>query len=409
MTTLGHLQELDSTYVMGTYARKPVGFVKGSGMELYDTNGERYYDFLSGIGTVNLGHCHPAITEVICEQAHALGHVSNYFHIEYRGELAQKLVELSGLGGKVFFANSGAEANEGAIKLARKWAHANKPGASQIVTMTMSFHGRTLATVAATGQPERALPFAPVMPGFTHVVFNDIDDLAHINPESTVAIMLEVVQGESGVWPATHAYLAHVAEFCAQHNVLLIVDEVQSGMYRTGKPFAFQHFNITPDIITSAKALGNGFPIGAVIAGESVCDTFVPGDHGTTFGGGPLACRVALETLSQFESFTSGENNIEAHVEWAGRYLRTRLAEIIGVENVRGIGLMVGFSLGTDVDMDASAFVEAMLSKGFVINAIGGHHIRLLPPLICKKSHIDALISAVYAIIGSHYDIEETE
>lgn len=394
-------QLLDNQYVMNTFARKPVDFVRGQGMSLFDSDGKEYFDFLSGIGVLNLGHCNEGVVEAICEQVSKLAHVSNYFHVEHRGELAQQLVELYGYAGKVFFANSGAEANEGAIKLARKWGHEHKPEATTILTLGQSFHGRTLATVAATGQPDRAVPFAPVMPGFKHITLNDIDELEQTMGSDTVAILIEVIQGESGVWPAAYSYVERIDQLCAEHNVLLIVDEVQSGMYRTGRAFGFQHYDIQPDIITLAKGLGNGYPIGAVIARDEIADTFQPGDHGSTFGGGPVACAAALATVQQMRTMSIEGVSLAQHVESLGEYAREQLAGISGIESVRGEGLMIGFSLANSDALSASALADALLETGFIVNAIGQEHIRLLPPLVCRKSHIDALIGAIYAIIAT--------
>lgn len=396
---LSFMEALDDNYVMHTYARREVGFVSGKGVELTDTEGRRYVDFLSGIGTMSLGYCDPAVTAAIQAQAATLTHVSNLYHIENRGELAAKLVSLFGVPGKVFFANSGAEANEAAIKLARKWAHSNKPAATTIVTALNSFHGRTLATVAATGQPARALPFAPVTPGFAHVAFNDVDALEAAIGEDTIAFMIEVVQGESGVWVASDEYVQRAAELCRASNTLLIVDEVQSGLYRTGYPFAFQHYGVHPDVITSAKALGSGFPVAAAIASDEVAAAFVPGDHGSTFGGGPLACAVALATLNRFAAL-----EIADHVVAMGEYLREALATVPGLSQVRGRGLMVGFSLGDNLaaGMTAKELSDALLDAGYLVNAIGDRHVRLLPPLIVEKTHIDGLISAINGIIEGH-------
>jgi len=390
-TDLTTIEKLDSEKLMHTYKRKPVAFDHGQGMHLYDTDGKEYLDLLSGLGTMGLGHSNKAVSDTLCDQSKKLMHVSNLYHVEGRGELASALIALYGQPGKVFFGNSGAEANECAIKLARKWGHANKPAADTIVTATGSFHGRTLATIAATGQPEFARPFAPITPGFAHTPFNDVEALDVMLGEKTIAFMIEVVQGESGVWPATKEYVQTAAELCKQRDILFIVDEVQSGIYRSGKPFAFQHFGIAPDIITSAKALGNGFPVGATIARTSVADAFSPGDHGTTFGGNVLACAVCLAVLDCYKAM-----DIEEHVTNVGAYARKRLAEIPGVCDVRGIGLMIGFTFS---DFSAQECAEELLANGIVVNAIGDSYIRILPPLICEYAHIDTLVSAINAII----------
>ncbi|MCL2024264.1 MAG: acetylornithine/succinylornithine family transaminase [Coriobacteriia bacterium] len=417
--------------VMQTYARTPVEFVRGSGMELFDSTGKSYLDFLAGIGTVNLGHANEAVAEAVCAQMHKLVHVSNLFYVEHRAELATKLAGLSisplslssqsssmpyeslhdsslqtkytspeSIGdAQTFFTNSGTEAVEGALKLARKWGHLHKPHAQTIVTAHGSFHGRTYGALSATGQPERAVPFAPTLPGFAYTTFNDATELETHLTQNTVAFMIEVIQGESGVWPATQEYLDKAATLCKEHNILLIVDEIQTGIYRTGLPFAFQHYGIEPDIITSAKGLGNGFPIGAVIARTDVAAAFVPGDHGTTFGGGPVACAAALTTLNELARLSIDRRTLEEHVAVTGAYLRTRLTDIPYLTDVRGVGLMVGATLTAEMPLTAPQLRDALCEAGFIVNAIGDDHLRLLPPLICKNMHIDRLIEQIYAII----------
>lgn len=387
------IRELDTEYVMPTYARKGVAFVEGHGMELIDTEGKAYLDFLSGIGTMGLGHGNEAVVETLCKQARTLMHVSNIYDVENRGELAANLVNLAGMDAQVFFSNSGAEANECAIKLARKWGHAHKPEATHILTLDGSFHGRTLGTIAATGQKKFSAPFAPVMPGFSIVPLNDEAALDAALGEDTIALMIEVVQGESGVWPASPSFVKLAEKLCRERNVLLIVDEVQSGMFRTGTPYAFQNYGIEPDIFTLAKALGNGFPIGATIARTGISAEFAPGDHGTTFGGNVLACTVARTVVGQLAALADS-----GHIERVGAYAREQLAALKGVANVRGIGLMIGFSLTAN---NAQEVAAELLSKGFIVNAIGTEHVRILPPLICENAHIDALINALYAIINT--------
>lgn len=414
-TSLPQVSALDSAYVMHTFARRPVVFERGEGAVLTASDGTTYTDFLAGIATVSLGYSDPAVTAAIVEQAGRLVHVSNLYHIEHRGELAQALVELYAgadyIGdphpaadnppARVFFSNSGAEANEAAIKLARRWARDHKPGADTILTLLGSFHGRTLATVAATGQPDRALPFAPVMPGFAHTPLNDIAGLeaAIGTGERTIAVMVEVIQGESGVWPASAEYLARLAELCRSTNTLLIVDEIQTGMYRTGAPFAYQHFGLTPDIVTSAKALANGMPIGACIAATHVADALKVGEHGSTFAGGPLVAAAALATLRRFREMDAIER-----VNELGAYLVESLAAVPGVEQVRGRGLMVGFTLSDQVlaTTSAAALGSALFDAGYLVNTIGEAHVRLLPPFTIEKTHIDGLIAALNAIINGN-------
>ena len=414
-TDLADIQALDSAYVMHTFARRPVAFTHGHGAVLTASDGATYTDFLAGIATVSLGYDDPAVTAAIVEQAGKLVHVSNLYHVEHRGELAQALVELfdgedyigdahppsESAPARVFFSNSGAEANEAAIKLARRWAKEHKPAADTILTLLGSFHGRTLATVAATGQPDRALPFAPVMPGFAHVPLNDVAALeaAIGSGQQTIAVMVEIIQGESGVWPASAEYLGRLSELCAETNTLLIVDEIQTGMYRTGAPFAYRHFGLSPDIVTSAKALANGMPIGACIAATHVADALKVGEHGSTFAGGPLVAAAALATLRRYREMDAIE-----HVSALGAYLRDSLAGVSGIGQVRGAGLMVGFSL-TDETLattDASSLATALFEAGYLVNAIGERSIRLVPPFVIEKSHIDGLVAALNAIINGN-------
>lgn len=398
--TLRDQQALEAQYVMNTYARKAVEFISGEGMYLTDDTGKRYLDLLSGIGTMALGHSHPKVVEALIEQGKKLMHVSNYFYIEHRGELAEKLSKLSGINGKVFFSSSGAEAGECAIKLARMWAYTNKPNADGICTASGSFHGRTITTVSATGQPERSKPFAPLTPGFPNVAFNDCDALEEALTPDTIAFMIEIIQGESGVNPASQEFLECAEKLCRERNILLIVDEVQAGIYRTGKPFAFQHYGITPDIITSAKALGCGFPIGATIARPEIADAFKPGDHGSTFGGGPLACAVALAGLTEME-----ETNIGEHVEKVGAYAIEKLSAVEGIISVRGKGLMIGFTLDQTLlgsECTSSLCAEKLFEQGIIVNAIHDSTIRILPPLICENVHIDILAEALCGIIAPY-------
>lgn len=389
--TLSEITALDETYVMHTYGRKPVAFVKGEGMQLTSTDGKVYLDFLAGIGTMGLGHSHPSVIGALKAQADELMHVSNIYHVKNRGELAHDLVALYGEEGRVFLSNSGAEANECAIKLARKWGHAHKPEADTIVTMEGSFHGRTLATVAATGQPKFSQPFAPVMPGFATTPFNDIEALDAALGAHTLACMMEVVLGESGVWPATIEFVQAAQKLCRERNILLIIDEVQSGMFRTGTPFAYQHFGIAPDIVSVAKGIGNGFPLGATIARTALADELLPGDHGTTFGGNVLACTVARTVVHELALLADS-----GHIDEVSAYAFARIAALPGVHSVRGIGLMLGFSLD---EHNAQEVATALLERGIIVNAIGTDHIRILPPLICENTHIDTLCDTLYAIL----------
>jgi len=396
MATLEQAQTLDAAVIMQTYARKPVLFVRGDGMRLYDDTGAEYLDFVSGIGAVNLGHAHPAVTAALCEQAAKLTHVSNLFYVEHRAELAEEVEALlEGDDWRMFFANSGTEAVEGAIKLARRWAGVHKPGAYKVVTLERSFHGRTLASLAATGQPSKQEAFAPMPEGFVHVPANDIPALLAAVDDTVAAVMVEIVQGEGGVWPLSSEYLSAVREVCDQRGALFIADEVQTGFFRTGPAFAHQAFDVLPDVITVAKALGNGLPIGGILARGTAADALQPGDHGSTFGGGPAICAAARATLSALVAEKLGEN-----AQASGDYLRERLtavAETTGaVTDVRGSGLMVGITLGEPI---AAEVATVALAKGIVLNNIGTNILRFLPPLVCGKSEIDTLIAILSTIL----------
>ncbi len=389
---------LDARYVMPTYARKPVMFVRGEGMRLYDDTGNTYLDFVAGIGAVNLGHSHPAVSVAVAGQIAKLTHVSNLFYVEHRDELARDLVELFGQPAKVFFANSGAEAVEGAIKLARRWGHARRGrGCFRIVTAERSFHGRTLAALAATGQPSKQEAFQPLPEGFSHVPLNDVAALdAAVTPE-TCAVMLEPIQGEGGVYPCDTEYLRAVRELCDEREVLLILDEVQTGFYRTGPAFAHQAYGVVPDVMCLAKALANGMPIGAIVGRGDVGDTFQPGEHGSTFGGGPLVCAAGRACVRALADERLGENALAM-----GAYLRSRLGEVAAstaaVTEVRGSGLMNAVQLAAPNAQQTSA---ALLAAGLVVNAIGDSILRILPPLVCGMPEIDTLVSALYETFAS--------
>lgn len=397
MIALGELftrtAALDAAFHMATYARKPVMFVRGEGMRLYDDDGREYLDFVAAIGSVNLGHAHPAVTLAVGGQAAKLVQTSNLFYVEHRDELARDLVELFGGGAKVFFCNSGAEANEGAIKLARRWGKQHKgEGCYRIVTAEKSFHGRTLATLAATGQPSKQEAFAPLPEGFSHVPLNDIGALEAAVTADTCAVLLEPVQGEAGVYPCTPEYLKAVRALCDERGVLLILDEVQTGLYRTGPVFAHQAYDVRPDIMCLAKSLANGLPAGAVLAIDDVAAAFQPGDHGSTFAGGPLVCAAARATLTALAGEGLGELAIGT-----GAYLRSRLMELgettDAVADVRGAGLMVAAELHAPVAQDVAAH---LLARGIVVNAIGTRILRMLPPLVCSSIEVDTLLDALY-------------
>ncbi len=386
---------MDAAFHMGVYARKPVMFVSGEGMRLTDDEGREYLDFVSGIGAVNLGHSHPAVVEAVREQIGRLTHVSNLFFVEHRDELAADLVGLFGGEAKVFFCNSGAEANEGAIKLARRWGREKRGAAChEIVTAERSFHGRTLATLAATGQPSKQEAFAPLPAGFSHVPLNDIEALEAAVGPRTCAVMLEPVQGEGGVHPCDPAYLTAVRSLCDARDILLVFDEVQTGLYRCGEPFAWQVYQVRPDIMCLAKSLANGLPAGAVVAHDEVASAFKPGDHGSTFGGGPVVCAAARACLSALASEHLGEKAVAT-----GEYLREKLrdyARTTGVvADVRGVGCMnaVEFS-----DPIAAQVASAALERGIVLNNIGAHILRVLPPLVCGVEEIDTLVATLHEL-----------
>lgn len=372
-------------YVMNTYGRLPHVLVKGSGTYVWDSEGRKFLDFVSGIAVNSLGHCPPVVTEAIKEQGDKLIHCSNLYWIEPQIKLAKILVEKSCCD-KAFFCNSGTEANEAAIKLARKWGN----GRFEIITMEKSFHGRTLGSLAATGQEKYQKAFQPLPAGFKYVPFNDLEALEKAVTPKTCAVMLECIQGEGGVNVPDKGYLEGVQEICRKNNMLLIIDEVQTGLGRTGKAFAYKNFNLSPDIITLAKALGGGVPIGAMLAKEEVAKAFQPGDHAATFGGNPLAASAALAATSVLldESFLE-------EVAKKGQYLKAELAKLQKdfpqITKVKGLGLMVGCELS----IDALPIVEFCMKHKVLINAVGGNILRFVPPLIVTKSEIDQVISTL--------------
>jgi acetylornithine/N-succinyldiaminopimelate aminotransferase len=373
---------------MNTYPPQPVTFVRGQGSELWDVDGRRYLDFLGGLAVTSLGHSHPAVADALAEQARTLLHVSNLFGTTIGPEVAATLDRLvGGAGGKVFFANSGAEANECAIKLARKWGGRGK---YQVVSAFGSFHGRTLVTLHATGQPAKHEAFQPLPEGFRHVAWDDLDELERAIDPSVAAVLLEPVQGEGGVQPATTEYFQGVRRICDERGLLFIVDEVQTGLGRTGEWFGFQHFGVQPDVVTMAKALGNGVPIGACWARDDVAAAFEPGDHATTFGGQPLATAAARAVLAVMEA-----EDVPARARRAGAKLQADLAALPGVAGVRGVGLLVAAEL--DEGLDARVVAGAALDAGLVVNAVTPTALRLAPSLLVTDEEIDEAV----AILGS--------
>lgn len=376
--------QLYRKYVMPTYVTAPLVLARGKGMYVWDEDGKKYMDFFPGWAVSGIGHCHPRVVKAIQNQAGRLLHVSNNYYHAGQGMLAEKIIQ-SSFPGKVFFCNSGAEANEAAIKLARKYGN---PKRNEIITMERSFHGRTLATVTATAQKKFQQGFEPLPAGFVNVAFNDLAALKKAVSPKTVAIMLEPVQGEGGVNVADAEYLKAVRRLCSKKNFLLIFDEVQSGMGRTGKLFSWQNFGVVPDMMTLAKSLGGGFPVGALVAGRKIADTLSAGTHGTTFGGSPLACAAALAT---FEAIT--KEKLLKNAEVMGAYLLKKLRELKKkhsvIREVRGVALMTGLELA----IDGKKIYDECLKKGLLINCTQGNVLRIMPPIIVKKSEIDKAIS----------------
>ena len=377
-----------------TYKRFPIVITKGKGCSLWDTEGKEYMDFVSGIAVCNLGHSHPKVSAALSKQADVLLHVSNLYYTEPQIDLAYRLTENS-FADRVFFCNSGAEANEAAIKLARKYF--KDKGESEryrIVTMEKSFHGRTMATLSATGQDKIRKGFEPLLEGFDYIPFNDIEALRKSIGPSTCAVLLEPIQGEGGVRCPDSDYLKAVRRLCDEKHVLLIFDEIQTGMGRTGKLFAYEHFGIEPDIMTLAKALANGLPIGAMLASEEVAEAFGPGAHASTFGGTPIITAASVQVVKVLL-----EENLIHHCAEMGEYFKERLSELKArhesIVDVRGMGLLLGMKLNIEGD----AIVNSCMEKGFLINCIQGNILRFIPPLIVEKEEIDALIACLDGIL----------
>lgn len=383
------IPELADRYLMQTGRRLPVTFVRGRGCLLYDDAGREYLDLVAGIAVNLLGHAHPEVVAAVTKQSAELIHTSNLYFTQPQVELARRLVDLS-FPSRVFFCNSGAEANEAAIKLARKWGTRNRDGAFEIITTTGSFHGRTLATVTAGGQHKYSDPFQPLPDGFVHVAYNDAEAIEAATTEKTVAVMLEPVMGEIGVIPAAAGYLERVRVWCDRKNLLLILDEVQTGLGRTGRWFAYQHASIAPDVMTLAKGLGGGLPIGACLANPRA-DVFEPGDHGSTFGGNPLACAAATAVLHVIE-----RDGLVGHAAEMGDLLRSTLGDI-GAKDVRGVGLMQAFEFE---EPKAKPFQNACLEAGLIVNAVDDHSVRLVPPLIIGANEIDRAQSVMRKVAG---------
>ncbi len=398
-------EEFD-THVMKTYGRFPLALERGEGCRVWDTDGKEYLDFVAGIATCTLGHAHPAFIEAVTQQVQTLHHVSNLYYIPPQGELAKWLTHHS-CADKVFFCNSGAEANEGAIKLARKYAHTKRQIENPIIlTANASFHGRTLATITATGQPKYQKGFSPLVPGFVYVPYNDIEALEATiaeldqNQPQVAAIMLEPLQGEGGVRPGNPDYFQRVREICNEKDILLILDEVQAGMGRSGRFWGYENLGIEPDIFTSAKGLGGGIPIGALMCKAS-CDVFEPGNHASTFGGNPFACAVALRVCQTLE-----QDNLLENVQQRGEQLRANLETIAVkfpnlIQEVRGWGLINGMELKSEIELTSIEIVKAVMASGLLLVPAGPKVVRFVPPLIVTEAEINQATEAVEAALAA--------
>lgn len=373
-----------SKYVMSTYNRFPVCLVRGEGPWVWDADGKKQLDFVAGLAVCNLGHCHPAVVEAVKGQAEKLLHVSNLFHIEPQTELASLLVKHS-FADKVFFCNSGAEANEAAIKLARRYWYDKGSSRHKIISMRDSFHGRTLATITATGQPKFQEGFAPLPEGFSYVPFNDLEALEKAITPETAAVLLEPIQGEGGVNMPEAGYLKSVKELCRKKGILLIFDEVQTGIGRTGKLFAYEHYGVTPDIMTLAKGLGGGVAIGAMLATDEVAAAFVPGTHASTFGGNPLACAAGLAVIKALTDDNTILNGCRETGDYLREQLTERLADNPSVREIRGKGQMTGIEL----NRPGREIVNKSLENGLIINCTADTVLRMLPPINIGKTEVD--------------------
>ncbi|MCL6648260.1 MAG: acetylornithine transaminase [Chloroflexi bacterium] len=386
---------IEQRHYMPLHRRQPVTLVRGRGCEVWDDRGRRYLDLVGGWAVNSVGHCHPTVVAAVQRQAAELMMTSNQFYTIPQLALAERLARLSGLE-RVYFQNSGAEANEGAVKLARRWGSQHRGGAYEVITAWRSFHGRTLAMVAATGKPAYQEPFRPLPAGFRQVEFNDLAALRAAIREETVAVMLEPVQGEGGVWPASVEYLQGVRALCDELGLLLILDEVQTGIGRTGTLFAFERYGIRPDILTLGKALGGGLPIGAFLAREEVAHAFRPGDHGSTFGGNPVVCAAGLATLEVVE-----REELPARAARLGEYFTQRLHELAArvpvVREVRGAGLLLALEFTQEW---SEAVTRRALERGLLLNAVTPSAVRLMPPLVIREQEIDEAVAVLEAVLA---------
>jgi acetylornithine/N-succinyldiaminopimelate aminotransferase len=384
---------LDHCPLMPVFGAPTLTFVRGRGTELWDADGKRYLDFLCGLAVTSLGHSHPEVADAVAEQARTLLHVSNLFATTVGPQVAMRLDAMLGGGGQIFFANSGAEANECAAKLARKWGGR---GRHEVITAFGSFHGRTLATLHMTGQPAKHEAFQPLPEGFRHAVWADIADLERLITPETAAVLIEPVQGEGGIHPAPAGYFADIRKLCDERNLLFMVDEIQTGLARTGSWFAFQQLlprGVRPDVVTIAKALGNGMPIGACWATREVSSAFKPGDHGSTYSGQPLASSAALAVLQIMERIDA-----PALASAAGDYLCAELSKVPGVDHVRGMGLLLGVELAAGNAKDVHAH---LMSTGLVTNAVTPTALRLAPPITVSRAEIEEAVAMIAASIAA--------
>lgn len=388
--------QLTGRHVATTYGRFPIALVKGKGTRVWDASGKKYIDFVSGLAVNNLGHCPPAVVQAIRKQAGTLLHVSNLYHIEPQSRLAAQITQLS-FADKVFFCNSGTEANEAAIKLVRRYHHdRGDTGRREIITMGNSFHGRTLGSLSATAQKKFHQGFQPLVPGFKYVPFNDPAALESALSKKTAAVLIEPVQGEGGVHVAEKSYMKRLKKLCAENGALLIFDEVQTGFGRTGKLFAYEHYGVRPDLMTLAKGMASGVAIGALAGTKKVMATFMPGTHAATFGGNPLACQAGMATLE-----TIADETFLANAAATGGYFSGRLQELKqrfpAIREVRGLGLM----LAIELDRPGAGIVQECLQRGYLINCVQDKTLRFLPPLIVTRKEIDGLIKALASILGA--------
>ncbi|HEY7354432.1 MAG TPA: aspartate aminotransferase family protein [Terriglobales bacterium] len=405
--SLASVIQAEQKLLLPTYDRQKVLFTRGRGVYLWDSKGKRYLDFLSGIGVNALGHGHPAIQRVLKQQAGKLIHTSNIFYHEYQSELAKRLTKISGMD-RAFFCNSGTEAWEGALKLARAYARANNNNGHKakwrLLALENSFHGRTFGSLATTGQEKYRHPFAPLVPGVNFVAFNDLDDLKRQFDGSVCAVCIETIQGEGGIRPVSREFLQLARELTQKSGALLLLDEIQCGLGRTGKYFAYQHYGITPDMVTVAKPLAAGLPLGALLTTERVASGMHPGLHGTTFGGGPLACAVAVEFLRQIDRRLP-------HVQKLGKYFLSKLLQLqskySSIKDVRGMGLMLAIDL--DSAELAKSVLAQLLAAGILINRTHDTVLRFLPPYIIEKKHVDVVVRALDNVLQENKKLNHRE